>query len=63
MNNETCKTMWIFWIILTVSVTVTAMLWSSGIEYMKENHPEYKGEDLFDEEEKQEGWGEYVDGK
>jgi hypothetical protein len=21
-----------------------------GIDYMKENHPDYKGEDLFDEE-------------
>jgi hypothetical protein len=24
----------------------------SGIEHMQENHPEYRGEDLFDEEDK-----------
>lgn len=24
--------------------------WIRGIDYMAENHPDYKGEDLFDEE-------------
>jgi hypothetical protein len=28
-----------------------------GIDYMKENHPEYKGKDLFDEDE----WDHYSD--
>ena len=34
-------------------VTATALLswsWVRGIDYMKENHPYYKGEDLFDED-------------
>jgi len=29
-----------------------ATFWVRGIDYMKENHPDYKGEDLFDEEDK-----------
>ena len=29
-----------------------AWLWAGGIDYMKENHPDYKGEDLFNEEDK-----------
>ena len=24
--------------------------WLKGIDYMKDNHPDYKGEDLFDED-------------
>jgi hypothetical protein len=34
-------------------VTATALLswsWVRWIDYMKENHPDYKGEDLFDED-------------
>ena len=25
------------------------ILWVEGIDYMQKNHPDYKGEDLFDE--------------
>ena len=25
-----------------------AWLWAGGIDYMKENHPDYKGEDFLD---------------
>ena len=31
---------------------LAATFWVRGIDYMKENHPDYKGEDLFDEEDK-----------
>ena len=32
-------------------VTIIAViLWVNGIDYMKENHPDYKGEDLFGED-------------
>lgn len=27
-----------------------AIGWVRGIDYMQENHPNYKGEDLFDED-------------
>lgn len=40
----------IFLVILLV-VTLIAIFWVSGIDYMDKNHPDYKGEDLFDEEE------------
>lgn len=31
-------------------VVLLAIGWVRGIDYMKENHPDYKGEDLFDED-------------
>lgn len=41
-------------IIAIVSITLAAVViaWrlAKGINYMQENHPEYKGEDLFDED-------------
>lgn len=35
-------------IILLIS-TIISILWVRGIDYMKDNHPDYKGEDLFNE--------------
>jgi hypothetical protein len=37
--------------IVALAVIVTAVLWVNGIYYMNENHPDYKGEDFFNEEE------------
>jgi len=31
-------------------VTMIAIAMVQGIDYMEKNHPDYKGEDLFDEE-------------
>jgi hypothetical protein len=39
-------------IISFVLAIIISMLWVKGIDNMKTNHPEYKGEDLFDEEDK-----------
>lgn len=36
-------------IITLIIVVPLAILWVKGIDYMKENHPDYKGEDLFGE--------------
>ena len=33
--------------IVALAVLVAAALWVAGIDYMKNNHPDYKGEDLF----------------
>lgn len=33
-------------LILAVSASI-AWLWAGGIDYMKQNHPEYKGEDFL----------------
>lgn len=42
-------------IILALAMTGTiAWLWVGGIDYMIKNHPDYKGEDFFDEEDKNE---------
>lgn len=34
--------------------TLIAYIWVRGIDYMKDNHPDYKGEDLFNEQDKNE---------
>ena len=39
-------------IISFVVAVIVSILWVRGIDYMKENHPDYKGEDLFDEDDK-----------
>ena len=38
-------------LIILAAVVITAVLWVNGITNMKKNHPDYKGEDLFNEEE------------
>ena len=42
--------------IVALAVIVTVALWVQGIDYMQKNHPDYKGEELFgeDEEKKEE---------
>jgi hypothetical protein len=37
-------------LIVTSIFTFIAVFWVRGINYMHENHPDYKGEDLFDED-------------
>lgn len=37
--------------IVALAVIVAAGLWVEGIDYMKNSHPDYKGKDLFNEEE------------
>ncbi len=34
--------------IISVVVGVLVFCWVDGIDYMKENHPDYKGEDFLD---------------
>jgi hypothetical protein len=37
-------------VILAIAIVASLVwLWAGGIDYMKENHPDYKGEDLFGE--------------
>ena len=40
-----------FLIILLITIPLS-IRWVRGIDYMKENHAKYKGEDLFDEEDR-----------
>ena len=37
-------------IFIVASTALLSWSWVRGIDYMKENHPDYKGEDLFDED-------------
>jgi hypothetical protein len=41
--------MWKVYVLMFVVVAVISYLWVRGIDYMKENHPDYKGDDLFGE--------------
>lgn len=38
--------------IILIVVIPVSLLWVNGIDYMHKNHPDYKGEDLFDEDKK-----------
>lgn len=40
----------IFYTLMLLVTTIVVILWVNGIDYMKENHPDYKGEDLFGED-------------
>lgn len=35
-----------------ILLAVISVLWVRGIDYMDKNHPNYKGEDLFDEDDR-----------
>lgn len=39
-------------IIMVIALFPISILWVRGIDHMKEKHPNYKGEDLFDEDDK-----------
>ena len=41
--------MWKVYILMFVVVSIISYFWVRGIDYMKENHPDYKGDDLFGE--------------
>jgi hypothetical protein len=41
-------------IITAILLGSLVWLWVGGIEYMIKNHPDYKGEDFFNEEDKNE---------
>ena len=46
--------MWKVFLLMFVVVTIISYLWVRGIDYMKENHPDYKGDDFlnWDEDDK-----------
>jgi len=41
--------MWKVYLLMVIAVGIISYLWVRGIDYMKENHPDYKGDDLFGE--------------
>ena len=42
--------------LIILAVVITAVLWANGIHHMNKNHPDYKGEDLFREEDNIKDW-------
>lgn len=40
-------------IIFGLAFSGVVILWVEGIDYMKKNHPNYKGEDFFNEDEEE----------
>lgn len=40
--------------IVVAAFIISVGLWVNGIDYMNTNHPDYKGEDLFNEEQENE---------
>ena len=46
--------MWKVFLLMFVVVAIISYFWVRGIDYMKENHPDYKGEDFlnWDEDDK-----------
>jgi hypothetical protein len=39
-------------LIIFTAVTIASLLWVKGIDNMDKDHPDYKGEDLFEDENK-----------
>jgi ABC-type long-subunit fatty acid transport system fused permease/ATPase subunit len=37
--------------VIAIAFIIAVGLWVEGIDYMNKNHPDYKGEDLFGEDE------------
>ena len=48
MSTET-----ILWIVIGLAFSGVIILWVEGIDYMKRNHPNYKGRDFFNEDEEE----------
>lgn len=37
-------------VVVSIVSILVGILWVNGIDYMTKNHPDYKGEDLFNED-------------
>ena len=48
--------MWKVYILMVAVVVIISYLWVRGIDYMKENHPDYKGDDFLDLDDEDKDW-------
>ena len=48
--------MWKVYLLMVTVVAIISYLWVRGIDYMKENHPNYKGEDFLDWDDEDKDW-------
>ena len=48
--------MWKVYLLMVAVVAMISYLWVRGIVYMKENHPDYKGEDFLRLDDEDKDW-------
>jgi len=48
--------MWKVFLLMFVVVAIISYSWVRGIDYMKENHPDYKGEDWLNWDDEDKDW-------
>jgi len=48
--------MWKIYLLMVAVVAIISYFWVQGIDYMKENHPDYKGEDFLDLDDEDKDW-------
>jgi hypothetical protein len=49
--------------LIVITIAIISWRWVEGIDYMKENHPYYKGMDLFGEDEEEWDNNSHTEGK
>jgi hypothetical protein len=50
-------------VLIFITIAIVAWRWVEGIDYMKKNHPDYKGLDLFGEDEEESDNNSHTEGK
>jgi hypothetical protein len=48
--------MWKAYLLMVAVVAIISYFWVQGIDYMRENHPDYKGEDFLDLGDEDKDW-------
>jgi hypothetical protein len=48
--------MWKVYLLMVTVVAIISYLWVRGIDYMKENHPNYKGDDFLNLDDEDTDW-------
>ena len=48
--------MWKAYLLMVAVVAIISYFWVQGIDYMKENHPDYKGDDFLDLDDEDKDW-------
>jgi len=48
--------MWKVYLLMVAVVAIISYFWVRGIDYMKENHPDYKGEDFLNWDDEDKDW-------
>jgi len=48
--------MWKAYLLMVAVIAIISYFWVQGIDYMKENHPDYKGEDFLDLDDEDKDW-------